>query len=105
MTASRRSGALVRWQDQAYRWLAGSALVLIATGTAAYRYLEEWSWVDSFYFSVVAVTTVGFGDLSPSSDGSKLFTVFYLLAGISIVASYLNVRTRYRSDTRSGRSE
>ena len=101
MTDSRRSGARVRWQDQVYRWLAGTALVLIATGTVAYRYLEDWSWVDSFYFSVVAVTTVGFGDLSPSSDASKLFTVFYLLAGISIVASYLNVRTRYRSDTRT----
>lgn len=80
-------------------------MVLMTTGTVAYRFMEDWSWVDSLYFSVVAVTTVGFGDLSPSSDGSKLFTVFYLLAGISIVAGYLNVRTRYRSDARSGDRE
>jgi voltage-gated potassium channel Kch len=74
----------------------------MATGTVAYRLMEDWSWVDSLYFSVVAVTTVGFGDLSPSSDGSKLFTVFYLLAGISIITAYLNVRMRHRSDARSG---
>jgi len=37
--------------------------------------------VDSLYFRVIAVTTVGFGDISPSTDASKLFTVVYVLGG------------------------
>ncbi|MBG7606174.1 MAG: two pore domain potassium channel family protein [Actinobacteria bacterium] len=45
----------------------------------AYRILEDRSWVDSFCSCTVAVTTVGFGDLTPSTDASKLFTVFYIL--------------------------
>ena len=49
-----------------------------------------------FYFSVVAVTTVGFGDFSPPSDVPKLFTVFYILAGISLIATFLNVRLKQR---------
>lgn len=35
--------------------------------------------MDSLYFSVIAVTTVGFGDITPSTDASKLFTIFYVV--------------------------
>jgi hypothetical protein len=80
--------------EQAYRILALAAAALLGTGTVVYRLLEDWSWVDSFYFSAVAVTTVGFGDLTPSTDGSKLFTVVYIFAGISIVATFLDLRMK-----------
>ena len=83
-----------------YRYIAGSAVALIALGTVAYHLIEGWSWVDSLYFSVVAITTVGFGDLTPSTDASKLFTVFYILTGVSIIATYLNVRTKRRAAKR-----
>ena len=75
-----------------FRLLAGAAVSLIAVATIVYRLLEEWSWVDSLYFSVVAVTTVGFGDLAPTSDSSKLFTVVYVLCGIAIIGSWLHAR-------------
>lgn len=85
----------------AYRWLSAGAIVLIATGTVAYRLIEDWSWVDSLYFSVIAVTTVGFGDITPSTDASKLFTVVYILSGVAIITTYLNVRLKYRAQRRS----
>jgi hypothetical protein len=78
--------------DHVYKVLAGSALALMVVGTIVYRLLEDWSWVDSVYFSVIAVTTVGFGDITPSTDASKLFTVVYVLTGISIVTAYLHAR-------------
>ena len=68
-----------------YEWLAGGALALVGLGTVVYRLLEDWSWVDAFYFSVVAVTTVGFGDLTPTRDASKLFSVVYIVVGVSLV--------------------
>lgn len=86
--------------DHIYKLLAGSAVALIVVGAVAYRFLEEWSWVDSIYFSVIAVTTVGFGDITPSTDASKIFTVVYILAGISIVTAYLNARLGRRGRKR-----
>ncbi len=83
-------------QEVMYRVLGVSAAGLLAIGTIAYRLLEGWSWVDSLYFSTVAVTTVGFGDLAPTTDPAKLFTVLYILSGLSIVTTYLNARTRRR---------
>ena len=86
--------------DHVYKVLAGSAAALIVVGTVVYRLLEDWSWVDAVYFSVVAVTTVGFGDLTPTTDASKLFTVVYVLAGISIITTYLHARMRRRGSKR-----
>ena len=92
------------WDRHAYRILAASAAALVTVGTVAYWFLEDWSWVDSLYFSTVAVTTVGFGDLAPSTDGSKLFTVLYLLIGIAIITTFLNARMRRAGERRRSRS-
>ena len=89
------------WNKNAFRYLAGLALMVLLIGTVVYRIIEDWSWVDSLYFSVVAVTTVGFGDLSPSTDASKLFTVLYILLGITIVTTFLNNRFKYKAYERA----
>ena len=82
------------WEEHAYRYLAGAAVLLLAVGTVTYRLVEGWTWVDAFYFSAIAVTTVGFGDLAPTSDGAKLFTVIYVFSGIGVITTFLNVRLR-----------
>lgn len=82
-----------------YRLLSVLAVLLLSTGTVFYRLAEGWSWVDSFYFSSIAVTTVGFGDLVPSSDPSKLFTVFYVFSGVAIITAFLNARLRRHAQT------
>ena len=72
--------------------VASSSLAgLIAVGTVVYKYLETWTWIQSFYFSVVTLCTVGYGDLHPSSDASRLFTAFYILVGVTIALAALAV--------------
>jgi hypothetical protein len=96
--AEQTISASVHW----CRRITGLALLVLAVGTIAYRLLEDWSWVAAFYFSAVAVTTVGFGDLAPSTDASKLFTVFYIFSGIAIITLWLNDRLKRRG-RRAGR--
>jgi hypothetical protein len=88
-----------------YRYLAGSTIGLLLLGTAIYHVLEDWSWIDSLYFCTVAVTTVGFGDLTPTSDGSKLVTVFYGLSGISLIGAFLDARLQAHGRRRIRSSE
>jgi len=65
--------------------VAFSALLgMVAIGTVSYHLMEHWSWISSFYFSVCTLTTVGYGDLVPTSDLSRLFTALYVLVGVSI---------------------
>ena len=72
-------------------------LLVLLFGTLAYSAIEDWSLVDSFYFSSVALTVVGFGDLEPSTDFSKIFTVFYIFSGVAIVGMWLNMRLKRRT--------
>ena len=83
-----------RLADYIFKLLGLAAALMLVTGTVVYHYLEDWSWVDSFYFSSVAVTTVGFGDIAPSRDASKLFTVAYIFFGIAVITTYVNERFR-----------
>ena len=103
MTEEHDTSTETVWDQHAIKMLAGAALGLLALGTIVYHYVEDWSWVDALYFSTVAVTTVGFGDLAPTTDGSKLFTVVYILTGIGIFTTYLRARLEYRHAKRTRR--
>jgi len=59
-------------------------------GCFAYYYLEGWSALDTSYFLTVTSTTVGYGDMYPTSPMSKLFTCFYALFGIVAVLGALS---------------
>jgi len=76
-------------KDDEYRQLLYTTLAILGLGTVVYRYLEEWSWIDSLYFSVITLTTVGYGDFSPSTDAGKLFTIFYIFVGIGVILSFV----------------
>lgn len=91
------------WDRYSDRILGGSVLLVLVIGTLAYSVIEGWSLVDSFYFSSVALTVVGFGDLTPSSDFSKMFTVFYIFSGIAIIALWIQVRTKHRIAKRAAK--
>ena len=72
-------------------------LLVLLVGTLAYSAIEDWSLVDSFYFSSVVLTVVGFGDLEPSTDFARIFTVFYIFSGVAIVGMWLNMRLKRRT--------
>ena len=64
-----------------WAFLAGLAMV-IGTGTAGFSAIEGFSLIDSFYFSVVTITTVGFGDLHPVTPAGKVLAVMLILMGV-----------------------
>ncbi|MEL6528152.1 MAG: ion channel, partial [Chloroflexota bacterium] len=61
-------------------------LIIIPTGTIGFWILEDWSLVDSFYTAVVTLSTVGYGDFSPTNDASKIFTALFVISGLSAFA-------------------
>ncbi len=89
MRAVRRS-----LRDPEFRALFVLVVLTLATGTFFYAWIEGWSLLDAFYFSAITLTTVGYGDLAPVTAAGKLFTVFYIFAGIGIIVSFVDAVAR-----------
>lgn len=73
-----------------FRLLALAATLTLVLGSIMYHYLEDLRWIDAVYFSTVSLTTVGYGDFTPKTDLGKMFTIFYLILGIGIIAALIN---------------
>lgn len=73
--------------------LALSAIVgLIAFGTAGFKLiLPGISWFDSFYFSLVTVTTIGFGEPTMMTEGGRIFASIYIILGVGTIGYALSV--------------
>lgn len=65
-------------------------LAVVGTGTVFYHAVEKLNYLDSVYFSVITLTTIGYGDITPHTDAGKVFTIFYVLIGIGLLAAVAN---------------
>lgn len=71
--------------DRRTRPLFIFATVTVIVGAALYHWLEGWSWLDSVYFVIITLTTIGYGDIHPTKPITKLITIFYALNGIILL--------------------
>lgn len=74
--------------DEQFRQVFMLVATILGLGTLFYWRIEHWSLVNAFYFSVVTLATVGFGDLHPTTSFSKLFTALYVIVGVGILVAF-----------------
>lgn len=82
------------FRTKIYTALILLALVLVF-GVLGFRVISGYSWIDSLYMTVITITTVGFGEVQPLDDASKIFTVLLILFSVIIVGYALTVITEY----------
>ena len=57
-------------------------VTLILAGTIGFHYIEGWNVLESFYTTVMTLTTIGYGDFAPKTKGGMLFTVLLVVFGV-----------------------
>jgi len=70
------------------RWVRDLLMCFIyfVTGCLYYGFSDtQWGPDDVFYFTAVSITTCGYGDMTPTTDRDKLFTIAYVMVGIGSV--------------------
>jgi voltage-gated potassium channel len=77
------------WRDPETRALPLVAGVLVLTGTLFYWRFEDWTFLEALYFCVVTLTTVGYGDFSPTTSTTQVFTIVYILTGFGVLVALL----------------
>lgn len=76
--------------DETFRALFFLMLSLVAAGTLFYWRVEGWTIVDALYFTVMTMSTIGYGDLAPTNTVSKLFTVVFSLLSVGVFVAVVS---------------
>ena len=76
------------------RWPALLTVLVLAYGVAGYMLIEDWSFVDALYMTLLALTTVGFKEVHPLDTSGRLFTISVLILGVSLVLLTLSLAAR-----------
>jgi voltage-gated potassium channel len=66
--------------------LVVTLVTIVAGGTVFFRWAEGWSWLDSYFFTVVTLSTVGYGNLVPATALGKIGTTVFIFVGLGVFA-------------------
>ncbi|XP_010434568.1 PREDICTED: two-pore potassium channel 3 [Camelina sativa] len=79
----------------------GVVVLCIAVGVGIMHFIENIGWLDSFYLSVMSVTTVGYGDRAFKTLPGRLFAAIWLLVSTLAVARAFLYLAEARVDKRN----
>lgn len=70
-------------------------LILIAVGILGFVLLENYSWLDAFFMTVITMSTVGYEEVKPLGDNGKIFASILIICSFSTFAYAISVITTY----------
>ena len=76
--------------DEEFRVLLVVLLTLLGGATYFYWSVEGWSVIDALYFSVMTMSTIGYGDFTPTTTFSKIFTIIFAVLSIGVFVAVVS---------------
>ena len=73
-------------------------LALWIIGTIGYVLIDNYTWFDAFYMTIITVATVGYGEVEPLSVAGKLFTAFLIITSFGTFAYAVSSITKFVFD-------
>lgn len=82
-----------------------SLVGIIALGTGFFHLVEGWSLLDSYFFTVVTISTVGYGSLVPVTALGKIGTTVFIFVGLGVFAVAIQQFALYHMQKREEHTE
>ena len=70
-------------------------ILIIFIGTIGFMIVEGWTFFESFYMTIITISTVGFNEVHSMSDAGKLFTSFLIITSFGTFAYAVSAITSY----------
>ncbi len=69
--------------------------LVLATGTIGYTLIEGWNLFDSFYMTLITMTTIGYTEVHSLSKAGRSFNISLIIFGVGVVAYTANNLIRF----------
>lgn len=83
------------WQNQIPGGVLSVGSVTLAIGVSVLTALEGYSISEAIHLCVMTGTTIGYGNISPSSNAGRIFLSFYAMAGLNVMGGILDISKTY----------
>lgn len=82
-----------------------SLVVTVILGSVFFHTVEGWSWLDSYFFTVITISTVGYGNLVPATAVGKIATTVLVFVGLGVFAVAIQQFALYHMRKREEHTE
>lgn len=62
------------------------SLIILFLGSSGYVVLEDYTWLEAFYMTVITISTVGYGEVKSLSPVGQIFTTILIMIGFCALA-------------------
>ncbi|MEA3446095.1 MAG: potassium channel family protein, partial [Bacteroidota bacterium] len=72
--------------------------IIVIIGEIGYMFIEDFTFVEAFFMTIITISTVGFEEVHPLSQAGQVFTAFLIIFSFGIFAFVVTTITRYVVD-------
>lgn len=70
-------------------------ILLVLIGVFGFKIVSNYTWIDALYMTIITITTVGFSEVNPLDDQSKLFTIILIVMSVVVFGYAIKVISEY----------
>ncbi|ATZ59647.1 potassium channel protein [Methanobrevibacter smithii] len=81
-----------------HKVLIGIFITILIFWAAFFLFSPSYGWVDDFYFVIVTLTTVGYGDVTPKTYNEKVLAIILILIGVFVFSVITALMSSFLTD-------
>lgn len=81
-----------------HKVLIGIFITILIFWAAFFLFSPSYGWVDDFYFVIVTLTTVGYGDVTPKTYNEKVLAIILILIGVFVFSAITALMSSFLTD-------